>query len=571
VKRALAPLLVLALLALPQAASAHATLEGSSPARGAVVDRAPERVTFRFSEGVEAAFGAVRVYDAKGRTVQRGPVLRPDGSRSVGVGLPGGLREGTYTATYRVISADGHPVSGAVAFSVGAPGAAPDVAELLDRAGAGPVTDGAFGLARGLSYLAIALGVGALGFLALCWVPALRAVAGAGEDWRAASEGFAGRLQRVLWIAVGLGVLGSAAGLVLQASVGSGETFFGALDPSIVREILGTRVGAAWGVRLLAWLALGGILAVFGTSPPRAALAALALAAAVLVVGPAFSGHASASSPAGLLVPVDAAHVAGMSLWLGGLAVLLLVVPAATRRLEPEDRSRLLAAVLLRFSPLALASVLVLIASGAVQSAIHFGWSLSPLVEDAFGRAVAIKVVLLLALVAAAAVNRRRVLPALRALAGTGAAPGEAGRLLRRTLRAEVVLLVAVLGVTAALVSYPPPTAGATGPVTIEEAIGPDRLELTVDPARAGVNEIHVYLVDARTGAPVTGTEELRIEASLPDRDVGPLALETRPAGPGHFLADAAQLAPAGDWELTVANRVSEFDEHQARLEVEIR
>ena len=83
---------------------------------------------------------------------------------------------------------------------------------------------------------------------------------------------------------------------------------------------------------------------------------------------------------------------------------------------------------------------------------------------------MAIKATLLCVLIGLGAINRRRVVPTLRRLAAGGAAPGDAGRLLRRTLRAEVALIVTVLAVTGALTGYPPPTAATAataGPVSV--------------------------------------------------------------------------------------------------------
>ena len=119
--RRLVPLMAVALLlACAPAASAHALLEGTSPQRGASLDRAPGQVVLRFSESVEVAFGAVRVYDARGGQVQRGDPFHPGGDpRAVAVRLRSGLADGGYTATYRVISADAHPVSGGFVFGVG--------------------------------------------------------------------------------------------------------------------------------------------------------------------------------------------------------------------------------------------------------------------------------------------------------------------------------------------------------------------------------------------------------------------------------------------------------------------
>jgi hypothetical protein len=46
------------------------------------------------------------------------------------------------------------------------------------------------------------------------------------------------------------------------------------------------------------------------------------------------------------------------------------------------------------------------------------------------------------------------------------------------------------------------------------------------------------------------GGHELTVRASLPSKRIGPLPIDVREAGPGHYVAPAAQLAPAGDWRL---------------------
>ena len=271
-------------------------------------------------------------------------------------------------------------------------------------------------------------------------------------------------------------------------------------------------------------------------------------------------------------MPADVVHVVAMSAWLGGLIFLLAAVPAATRALEPADRTRLLAATLQRFSPLALAAVLALALTGTVQALVEVR-HLDALVHTAFGRAVLVKIVLLSALIALGAVNRQRVVPALRRLAATGAAPGGAGRLLRRTLRTEVLLIVAVLAVTGALTGYAPPTAAtaASGPVNATQRIGPLDLQMTVDPARVGPNQVHLYLLNAKDGAPFTGTKELRAKASLPGRGIGPLDLTLHRAGPGHYVADAVTLSPGGAWRIAVTDRVSDFDEYETTVKVPVR
>ena len=578
----------LAALALPARDGERArAARGDAPERGARLDAAPEQVSLRFSEPVEAEFGAVRVFDSKGGEVQAGRAFHPGGrGTEVAVRLRDGLGEDGYTVTYRVISADSHPVSGGFVFVVG-DAAAPTqtVGDLLGDDETGAVTGTAFGVTRAVQFAAIALGLGGLIFALSCWLPGLRAVAGAGAGWRAASVAFGGRLRALLLIAALAGALSAAVALVLQGAVAAGTTAWEAIDAGVLGDVLGTRFGFVWGLGLLAWLLVGALAA-----PPRPVpvlqpasvgatglalpggmrLVALAVPLAALAVLPALGGHASVQSPVALLFPANVLHVLAMAAWLGGIAVLVLALRSATARLEPGDRSRLLAAVVGRFSALAGVAIAVLLFSGIVQGVVEVR-TLTNLVDTAFGRAVLVKIALFLGIVALGAINRRRLLPALARAARDGAPPGASGAALRRTLRAELVLGAAALAATGALAGYAPSVAEGTGPFSGTADVGPARMELTVDPARVGPNEMHVYLFDRRDGSQFDETKELTVTAELPEKRIESIELDATKAGPGHYVVSGAALGVAGDWTVQVATRVTEFDEYRAELRVPIR
>jgi copper transport protein len=565
--------LLAALLLAPSAALAHATLEGSSPARGATVKQQPSEVVFRFSEPVEGNFGAVRVYDAAGERVDEGDAFHPGGEGTkLAVDLKPDLAHGSYTATYRVVSADGHVVSGGYVFSIGKVGRAPEetVAELVAAGDSGTATAIGMGVARGVQYAALAVALGALAFLLLAWWPASRLVGAGGEPWQRAALAFEQRLRAVL-LAAAAGVLSAVAGIVFEAAQAAGVSASSTLDATILREELGTRFGTVWGLTALAWALLGLAVVPALRRPAPWRLAALFVPLAFIALEPALSGHPSTQSPVALLFPANVLHVLAVSVWVGGLASLLLILPAATRELEPPDRGRLLAAMLARFSPLALACVALILLTGIGQ-AYAYVRDLDNLLDTAYGRAVLIKFLLLVgALIPLGAYNRHRSVPRLQRIAAGREAPGRAGLLLRRTLRGEVALVAAVLGVTAALAGYAPATAVQAGPFSGSASLGPAELEITVDPARVGSNQVHLYLFDARSGAQLSPTKELDVTASLPEKSIGPLPLEPQRSGPGHYTVQGAQLGVAGDWQLEVSVRVSAFDEHTADVEVPIR
>jgi copper transport protein len=570
---ALAAMLAAALLFAPSA-FAHATLEGTSPPRGATLKQQPSAVVFRFSEPVEGNFGAVRVYDAEGRRVDEGDAFHPDGEGpKLGVHLKSDLSDGSYTATYRVVSADGHIVSSGYVFSIGKAGQAPSetVAELVAGGGSGTATEIGMGIARGVQYAALAVALGAFAFLLLAWWPARRLVGGDGERWQRAGAAFRRRLRIVLLAAAAAGALSAVAAIVFEAAQAAGISAVSALDTTILREELGTRFGTVWGSTALAWvlLGLGVVPALRRSSPWR--IAPLFVPLALIALEPALSGHSSTQPPVALLFPANVLHVVAMAVWVGGLASLVLILPTATRELEAGDRSRLIAATLARFSPIALVCVAVILLTGIGQ-AFAYVRHLDSLLDTAYGRAVLIKFVLLVgALIPLGAYNRYRSAPRLERIAAGGEAPGRAGLLLRRTLRGEVALIVVVLGVTAALAAYAPATAVQSGPFSGSASLGPAELEVTVDPARAGPNQVHLYLFDATSGAQFSRIKELAVTATEPESSIGPLPLEPQHSGPGHYTVQGALLSVAGDWNLDVTMRVSAFDEYAAKIEVPIR
>jgi len=132
------------------------------------------------------------------------------------------------------------------------------------------------------------------------------------------------------------------------------------------------------------------------------------------------------------------------------------------------------------------------------------------------------------------------------------------------------VLGMIALGATGALSSYAPSTAQSAGPFSTTVNVGPARVEVTVDPARVGPNETHVYLFDRQSGAPYEATEELRMTAEMPSKNIAKITLEPNVAGPGHYVVNAASLGVAGDWTMEITVRVSDFDEYTSKFTVPI-
>jgi methionine-rich copper-binding protein CopC len=117
-------------------ASGHASLLTSSPEDGAVLDVAPEDVRFTFSEELFAELIEVSVLDAAGDLVMATEAEQtPPPGTDVIVPWPSDLPSGEYSVAFRVVSADGHPVTGRITFSYAA------VAESAEEPTAEPTTE----------------------------------------------------------------------------------------------------------------------------------------------------------------------------------------------------------------------------------------------------------------------------------------------------------------------------------------------------------------------------------------------------------------------------------------------
>lgn len=565
-KRLLAVLLLIggwAVLAVAGAAPAlaHATVVSSDPADSARLDAAPSTVTMTFSEDIGVRAGFLKVVDSKGAEVSEGAAT--SSGREVTVRLRSGLGDGSYMVSYRIVSADSHPISGAYAFVVGD---GPLVAASGSVLGGStdPVVNVVFAVVRWVSFAGIVV-LGGLAFLVLCW-PAGR------TDPRA---------RRLVWGGWTAAAVGALLGLLLEGPYAAGTGLADLVDGSLLQTTLGT----TYGRMLCGRLVLLGALAVLTVRMLRAPeelpekarardedLAAICGLGVLATYGGV--GHAAAGSTPTLALLSDTTHLAAASLWIGGLVLL-------TACLLPGRRTAELAEALPRFSRLALGAVTVLVCTGLYQA-----WReirpVPALWSTRYGLLLVAKVGVVALIVAVAwfsrgAVRRRYVTPVVHALsvAEDERTPevGEDDRMLRRLRRSvgiEVALGATVLALAAVLVSTAPARATYVAPVdrTVRLASG-GSAAVEVTPARVGANTLRVTVFDAQGGRVDAGAVTATL--ALPAERIGPLPVMLTRAGTGEYVTRSAALPRAGTWELVVRVQMSEFDRDVAQVDVPVR
>lgn len=536
-------------LGIAEPAGAHAILLSSDPFDGEVLDDPPDEVTIEFNEPVTSPLGGVRVFDGEGQRVDRGDAGRGEAPNVLRVSLETPLDPGTYVATWRAISADTHPVRGAFLFEVRGEGEAGEVDEELI---AGLLSGGGdFGYevaawaSRALAYGGILLAAGGTLFLI------------------AVHDGDPGERRRrvnLLRAAATVAGAGVVVGIPIQAALGTGLGLSAFTDGPALSEVAGDKFGASAAMGLAGLLVLAAAL----RNRPRVWSDRVALAGGIVAVTSlAVAGHNTISSPVWLTGLADVVHAGAGAVWVGGLVLLALTL---RDRRGNEDAARA-GRVMARFSTLAGFTVLVLAVAGAVLA-----WSevraLRALTSTDYGLVLIGKLGLVAAILLVAGFNRFRLVPAIRK-AGSQSASA-AWRYLRRTVRVELVGVTAVLLVTAVLVNLVPAKteAGVVGVFSTYTDLGDDaELNLVVDPNRVGLNEVHMYLIDA-TGRPADFAEEVVVRLEMPSKDIGPIERAPEKAGPGHWILTGRELSISGEWRIEVVARESRFSQRRAAIEL---
>jgi putative copper export protein/methionine-rich copper-binding protein CopC len=452
-------LVLLLLLVGARPASAHTALDGSSPASGATVEELTH-IELRFSEAVEVAASHVWIEDPAG-FIELSPVSLVAGSdRTITVPTPR-LGDGDYAVTWHALARDGAPAQGRFTFSLAANEGAAPPATLADPAADFPPDtslaiavdefdvsrkapssedhghapdDASEALAHGLLDASLATLVGGLAFVVAVWPQGARLA----------------RTRQVLWIAALLAAFTSFELAAFQHAAATGLSTVQALSPWHQWQAMQFRFGRIAAARLVllgAAAVLTGRLALGAARTTRSVRWCTATTLVGLGLAETLAMLSHSSTPGAFATGARLLHVIGVSVWIGGLVMLLCVV-------LPRRRVDELLTVLPKFAALATAAVLVLTVGGLLL-AIDLVGTPSALSSTGYGRMLLAKIAVVGVLLYVASISRRHVRTSLAApdrLAGDSLA-----RPLAVWVGTEVGLISLILALTALLVSRIPP------------------------------------------------------------------------------------------------------------------
>jgi len=525
-----------------QSAFSHAVLLGSSPVSESSLEESPQEIIFNFNEVVGPIF--IKVLDKNGNEVGDLGDWQVNGN-DVTVPLKGKLTDGTYIATYRVISADTHPVGGSIVFGVGEP------IDTMANMSAGEDTRSGWqlpvALNRFIQYFTMLLAVGsALFYAAISNSPKIRDPL--------FKLGYTSSCIAIMTYVLAIGFGGS------EMVMGGPMSLF---SLSTWAQAWGTTLGPS---AIIGIPGLAILIYCFRRDSEKTSIPLFLLGCALSIGSFLVTGHAATASPVWLMSSVVALHLLSSAFWLGGLYPLLI----SLKVLDGRESAKLM----INFSNKALWFVGLLFLSGIVISWVQV---VAPknLMNTDYGLRLIAKIVIFVIILTLAAINKFFLTPALEK---------EDNRIdgfFAMSIRFEYIAMVLVIAVATSLTLVSPPRAisfagGNSSDMGMQQGFKSSvnnekyQVDISLDPGLASTSNMLMLEFSDGSGNPVE-MQKVAVFWSLPSAGLEGISGEGELVVPGmfHFMFD--QLIIPGEWSARVEASVDDFDKQIFRFNLSIR
>jgi copper transport protein len=521
----------------PQIAFAHAELVSTTPENGAHLDAAPDEIVLTFSEPVGIVEGGTSLH--AGDVEPQVLTPRAEGATII-VPLGEKLDDGAFTVQWRVISADSHPISGTVSFTVG------DTTEAVGSINEDRLpgwVDALRTIATAVKYIGLLTAVGAVVVGRIIAAPDRRQV------------------LRTAGIAAVIALVGVIVELPLI-----GMELRGYVDRDVSGAVWALDDATLWTALVCVALLVASVVAVRVDRRSSWLVTGCLLSAALLIQ--LASGHTRTKDPTWLMMSADAVHLLSGAIWLGGIVLLVAGLTGRWRgdAFGTADRS---AIAVSRFSAVAAyIAALVVVSGGAMAIIILRSWN--ALVDTHYGITLLLKIGFVALITVLAAVNRFVLIPRIRQT------PSGTMLLLKRLVIGELVLLLAIGGITARLVAQDP-NVHATNDQPAEMVIfeGESALDdghsvqVTVIDQGNRQYEVRVNVLDAE-GFHVVLDSGLEVSWTQPEQQLGPIQQSLMHNHVAGIYYGTVTLPVSGTWEATIRADIDRFTDSRVSITVEL-
>ncbi len=529
-------------------ASAHGSLVNAVPGINETLERAPVQVELFFSEPIEGNFSKIQVLDSTGKRVDNDDT-RVDAANPLRLTVSmRSLPDGIYTVSWKVLSlVDSHITAGAYPFAVGDV----DAASLAAAAAAGQQVNLSFGeiIFRWLSYISGAMLTGGVIFIVFVWSPADSLLD------KESREALAFPWRKLAVAGLIILLAANVLGLLSQIGQVIGQEIAAPWNHASTRLLFATRYGALWLIRfVLALVVMRFLLNAKSRRDYGIALAGML----VILLTFSLNSHAAAEPQSFLPILADWLHLVSASFWVGGL-VFFVGMLAALRGIAAPLRTRLTAALIPRFTRVALLSVGVLTLTGVYSAILRLG-SWEALTGTLYGRLLILKSLLALPMILLGAINFLITTPNMKRAAALPEGNLTLVERFRLLVSTEVILAVILL-LTVGIFTAVPPARTAATEKNLSDSVSEGGLEigLEITPGSIGFNE---FVADIQLdGQPLVGAREVSLQFSPTMVDLPPSELILDEVGSGQYAASGASLSLPDTWQVQVSvRREGEFD-----------
>ncbi len=509
--------LLAALIASPLA-FAHASLVRAEPADGAMLAEPPKVLTLTFNEPVSVL--VMRLIGPGGE------IIAPPAAaeNSVVTITPPRLRQGSHVLSWRVVSADGHPVGGSFIFSIGAP------SEPAGAASGNATARSALWVLKLAVYIGMVLGIGGVFF----------------RTWIDTAGGARATAVHAALLVGGL--------IAIPISVGLQGLDALDLPVSQLAQMEVWRAGweTAYGLTAVTVeCALLASLLALAAAPTRLARALALVGLVGIGVGLALSGHAGTVAPRWLTRSAVFLHGVTVTFWIGALIPLAVAIGAADRM------------ALMRFSHLIPVPLAVLVATGGLLMVVQLD-RVDALWTTRYGFVLAGKLAVIAVLIALAAANRYVLVPRFQAAGGDMAA-----RPLAASIRIELTLALIILALVASWRFTPPPRALAAVQLVSFHVHGERAMaQIEIEPERARGTRMSVLLLDQELRP--LDAKELTLVFANTAAGIEALRRKAVSEGDATWRIDDIRIPLAGRWRLRVEILISDFEKIILEDQVEL-
>ncbi|MCI0763992.1 copper resistance CopC/CopD family protein [Bacillus sp. TL12] len=519
------------MISLPTAVSAHAYIVKSNPSENETLEKVPSAVRIEFDEILQSSnFNTVFVRNASGKRVDlKNAHVDKKNPKLLKVGVKQDIPNGTYSIQWKAISADGHLIQGVIPFRIGAE-ATGESSIQAEEIGYFPQLD--MLIERGILYTGFSIYIGVLFFNLIIY--------------KGNSSIVQSRSNKLIWTSL-LGIFTSLLfSLPLQAKINAGVSWGDAFQPALLKETLQLPVfGYVWIIQMTLTIVL---IAATYVALKRGKLSSFktwtvpSLLFVELLIMKAMNNHAYGLKYKEIAVIMDFLHLFAASLWIGGLASILLLLPKDD---EKEKWTKYWDAIK-KFSPWAMGTVIVIFVTGLFNSTFFIP-TIHSLFDTNYGLALLTKFLLFIGM---------GILGLIHYVRGRMRKEKKLGATLKGEFGIGIVIFIIVAFLTNIQTPPMPPTGPFTGSQKLDNGY---ELTLHVSPNKVGMNTFRIDLKDTN-GQPVTYMEQIVLTTKSLEMDMGKGTFKVSPVSPGLYQAEGMYINMTGEWNIHVHGLMKTLD-----------